>query len=658
MFKVQSIALTAALYGLLRAQTAFAAGCSPSYASNSNYEDGDWVSATTTTTTDIVYGASCTTGSTNCVNGYVTTGGVTTTATHNFQCVVPAFCSQAGFAPGIEYGKTAWAMMSATCSGTADAPQIAIPASWSEDGCPEQFSAGSDYDEDSLVHVKKSAYNMVYRCNKFPTSDWCSMAGYEPGSSQYWEQAWTELGSCTGTMSPTDSPSNVVLDDVGGCPDEFAASADYEEGDEVSNKGLVYQCKGWPQSQHCSQAGYTPGEEVGGVENWIHAWTVVGHCSGTIGPTSAPSHVQLTDMGGCPESWSAKSVEELYEEGDKVESNGLVFACKAWPFSGHCSQAGYEPLFNPATPDAWKDAWSLVGYCNGSIGPTAAPNFDVLATVGACPQEWVSGDQSAYAPDDKVSVTVSQLPLRKVVYKCKSWPSSNHCGQHAPNVFGGDLGWSLDGSCTGTTGPTSSPSFDSLGFISNPSGCPPEFSTGSSDYEAGDLVSTTVSLSPLRKVVYECRAWPNVGYCNQVGGSMDPGKTYGYLGWTLRGACEGTLAPTPAPQVYAGACTYIACTTASSCTPGAAAANTISGSTACSCGTGVTASSSCKQQTCVNTQINTYSSSATYVVGSISRRGTQKYVCRVAGWCNNSGYAPETTQYWTQAWSKSDTCPP
>eukprot|EP00571_Detonula_confervacea_P016686 CAMPEP_0172309786 /NCGR_PEP_ID=MMETSP1058-20130122/10649_1 /TAXON_ID=83371 /ORGANISM="Detonula confervacea, Strain CCMP 353" /LENGTH=366 /DNA_ID=CAMNT_0013022475 /DNA_START=89 /DNA_END=1189 /DNA_ORIENTATION=- len=366
-------------------------------------------------------------------------------------------------------------------------------------------------------------------------------------------------------------------------------------------------------------------------------------------------------MGGCPESWSSKSQTEPYEEGDKVESAGLVFACKAWPRSGYCSQDGYEPLSNPATPDAWKQAWQLVGYCSGSIGPTAAPSFDELATVGACPEEWVSGDQSAYAPDDKVSVTVSQMPLRKVVYKCKSWPHSNHCGQHAPNTFGGDLGWSLDGSCDGSIGPTSSPSFDSLGFISNPSGCPQEFSTSVNDYEAGDVVSITVSTSPERKIVYECRGWPNSGYCNQQGTSLDPGKTYGYLGWTLKGACTGSLAPSSAPQMYpAGQCFYTKCYTATNCSPGSLAENSVSGSNACSCGNGDTAGTSCTQTTCDDgVEVTGYSSSVTYVSGDIVRMGSQKFTCNVPGWCNQGAYKPELEEdgIWKQAWSKSGNCP-
>lgn len=393
------------------------------------------------------------------------------------------------------------------------------------------------------------------------------------------------------------------------------------------------------------------------VEAWRTAWDIVGHCSGTITPTSSPSFVTLENLGGCPDSWMVTSAGDAYEENDIVEARGLVFSCRAWPFSGFCGQAGYEPLVDSGTPDAWKDAWELVGFCSGSIGPTSSPNFDELETVGACPEEWVQGDQLSYEPDDIVSVSVSLSPIKKVVYRCRAWPNSNHCGQHAPDVFGGELGWSLSGSCEGSIGPTSSPSFDELGLISNPSGCPQDFST-SDTYEAGDLVSVTASIAPSRKIVYECRAWPNSGYCNQQGSTLDPGEKFGFLGWTLRGSCDGTLAPSMAPVAYAGLCQFIKCETGTSCNVDGPS-NGISGSTACSCrGTDVQ-SSSCTQTVCTLTDVETYSTSTTYDVGDVARRGARQFTCRVRGWCNQSAYQPLLVSgIWSDAWTESGDCPP
>lgn len=160
------------------------------------------------------------------------------------------------------------------------------------------------------------------------------MGGFEPNNGQFWEYAWTELGSCTGTLAPTDSPSFEHLQDVGGCPDEYASSSKYEEGDKVSKDGFVYACKGWPMSQHCSQAGYQPGVDVGGIEYWTEAWSIFGYCSGTIAPTTSPNYASLEDLDGCPESWKIKNQADgdSYAEGDRVSNQRLVFQCKHWPF--------------------------------------------------------------------------------------------------------------------------------------------------------------------------------------------------------------------------------------------------------------------------------------------------------------------------------------
>lgn len=646
MFKVSSIALTAALCGL-HAQTASAqtAGCFAGWVSGATYSADSRVSANIASTSDVV-NTPCTPGTTGCpANAFITTGGVTTTATHNFRCTgTPAFCSQRD--PAGNFGSIDWTQ-EATCSGSAPAPAASIPAAWSGGGCPAAFVGGTDYDPESVVTVDMGTFSLVYQCTSAPNNLFCGQSGYEPGTSQHGAVAWTELGSCMGMLSPTTSPVNVVLQDVGGCPVVYSASAAYDEGDRVSENQLVYQCRGYPQSGHCSQAGFEPGTSAGAT-----AWNIIGVCGGTIGPTSSPSFVSLTAMGACPDGWVAGA--NNYDEGDRVSANELVFQCKAFPFSGWCGQNGYEPLADNATPDAWRDAWTLLGYCSGSIGPTSAPSFDALASVGACPQEWVMGDQNSYEQDDQVSVTVSTTPIRKVVYRCKSWPNSNFCGVHAPDVFGGDLGWTLAGSCDGSIGPTASPNFDSISFISNPSGCPALFSR-SNTHEAGDRVAVSVSTLPVRSVVYECRAFPNVGYCNGQGASLDPGATFGYLGWTLVGACDGTLAPTGAPTAYGGTCTFNRCAP-ENCIAGAPS-NGIAGSTACSCGVGDTQSSSCTARVCTPTDVDPYSTSTTYAVGDVSRRGRQQFRCRVPGWCNQPAYQPLLVPgLWSQAWTMGGMC--
>ena len=121
---------------------------------------------------------------------------------------------------------------------------------------------------------------------------------------------------------------------------------------------LVYQCAAAPNNLFCGQNGYEPGTG----QYWETVWTMLGSCTGTISPTSSPSYSSLTNGGGCPGAWEAG----VYEENDRVSKDGLIFQCAAFPMSGFCGQAGYEPLADDGT-EYWKDAWTVVGYCSGTI---------------------------------------------------------------------------------------------------------------------------------------------------------------------------------------------------------------------------------------------------------------------------------------------------
>ena len=73
--------------------------------------------------------------------------------------------------------------------------------------------------------------------------------------------------------------------------------------------------------------GYSPGND----QYWSSAWSVLGSCDGTLAPTSSPTFVVLTNVGGCPKEWEANGIHtagDAYEEGDMVSSGGLVFKCK------------------------------------------------------------------------------------------------------------------------------------------------------------------------------------------------------------------------------------------------------------------------------------------------------------------------------------------
>jgi hypothetical protein len=118
----------------------------------------------------------------------------------------------------------------------------------------------------------------VYKCSSTPFENaWCGNASYKPGDSTYWQQVWTLLGSCTGTISPSKSPSFKTITSAGGCPDVYSDAAKYEAGDKVTLQvnaatALVYECKSYPDSGYCSQ--YEPG-------HWSKlGWSLKGYCNG------------------------------------------------------------------------------------------------------------------------------------------------------------------------------------------------------------------------------------------------------------------------------------------------------------------------------------------------------------------------------------------
>ena len=303
------------------------------------------------------------------------------------------------------------------------------------------------------------------------------------------------------------------------------------------------------------------------------------------------------------------------------------------------------------------------------MGPTESPSFDPEGSVGACPDEWVSKgpNDEGYDEGDMVAVTLSTTPERKVAYRCKAWPMSEYCGQYDPTVFGGDQGWVYAGSCDGSMGPTAAPIFDALDEIGD--GCPEEYSS-SVDYEAGDQVTVTVAdevnsaAETLRQVVYECKAHPYSGYCSDQPANLAPGKEFGYLGWTLKGFCEGTISPTMSPSEYLGVAWYVKCNDSlSSCSPGEKANPAEApGSTDCSCSAGADSGSHCKRQKCSYVEAVAYSSSTTYAAGDVIRDGTQRYKCKghpFTGWCSNGErYAPPTGDLWQDAWSVDGTANP
>ena len=130
-------------------------------------------------------------------------------------------------------------------------------------------------------------------------------------------------------------------------PRAFAA------GEQVQHRGRAFACKvpGW-----CQQAVYEPGGSLEHPTAWLEAWSELASC----------------DEGETCEEPTAYAAGERYREGARVERDGKVYACKPWPYSGHCGQAGYEP----GTGVAWQDAWAPAEPC---AHEPPAPDLTVIA---------------------------------------------------------------------------------------------------------------------------------------------------------------------------------------------------------------------------------------------------------------------------------------
>ena len=251
-------------------------------------------------------------------------------------------------------------------------------AMWSGEGCPKAWVSNGSYKEGELAEVD----GVVYQCSTSHASVWCGNMNYKPGDSLYWEESWTVLGSCDGTIAPTTSPNYQSLAHYGGCPDEFVSGTAYEADDKVTVGSIVYQCRSWPSSAWCSM--YEPGSA-----NSKEAWTIVGYCEGemdiyslisncyldvgpilylfaqfpigTMSPTTSPAFSSIEDVGDCPLDYTSNG---SYEAGDKVSVKGngmekIVYECKAFPNDQYCNQYG---------PEHWSRlGWMLVGYCEGEL---------------------------------------------------------------------------------------------------------------------------------------------------------------------------------------------------------------------------------------------------------------------------------------------------
>ncbi|KAL3816823.1 hypothetical protein ACHAXA_008686 [Cyclostephanos tholiformis] len=256
------------------------------------------------------------------------------------------WCPLVGYEPGSGIAwKEAWTL-EGSCDGTKSFAPTASPVSSlpNQSGCPVPYAKDVTYAAGDLV----SKSGLVFKCNPYPMSQFCSQLGYEPlvKDSGAYKLAWTTLGPCSGTSAPsTSSPTTAsVVSATGGCPDTYSPGVNYPAGSKVSkvtsNPAVIkkYECKPWPVSQYCSSNTYAPDGPYGYM-----AWTDLGQCFGTLAPTVSVvcnylKYTTTTAYTITPtQIWSASAG---YAVGDEVRVDNKAFRCKV---AGWCNLFDYAP---------------------------------------------------------------------------------------------------------------------------------------------------------------------------------------------------------------------------------------------------------------------------------------------------------------------------
>ncbi|KAK1741320.1 hypothetical protein QTG54_007798 [Skeletonema marinoi] len=461
------------------------------------------------------------------------------------------------------------------------------------EGCPEEYDDGSEYEGGDRVSVTAAGedYGKIYECKAWPEGDHCGNEAYSPLNTEKlcngevcWPIAWTYIKGCTGTITPTATPT-FDPNNVEGCPEEYDDGTEYEEGDKVSvtaageDYGKIYQCKAWPEGDHCGNEAYSPlnTEKLCNDQVcWPIAWTYIKGCTGTITPTATPTF-DPADVGGCPDEFEEGTD---YEEGDKMsiisdgEDYGKIYKCKGWPYTGHCKSEAFSPLNTAKACSGevcWPVAWTYEGGC------TVYHTFPM--GQARMSSEYVPNN-SAYKPEDYVSVPKNEDNTYGVVWQCKNAMTAPWCQQegYAPGTPNGGQAWEKVGFCAGTISPTDAPTM----LASNPNPikrvCQFKYkldTTSDGEYvvlqagswqKGGTTIATVTGGTPFDlykpgqlvrdgRVARKCNPYPYSLYCSGwspfVQDSSNYNPTLSRLGWD-EATCEDVEHTNQASEVLSG----------------------------------------------------------------------------------------------------------
>lgn len=237
-----------------------------------------------------------------------------------------------------------------------------------------QYVAGTSYSQDQEV----KNLNKKYRCD---ISGWCSSAAawaYEPGAGQYWQNAWSLLGDCSGDDPGSNEAPTVSISSP-------ANGASFDEGEDITLTASATDSDGTVTRVEYFRGSIKIGEATANPYSVTWSGASAGSYSltakatdneGAVTTSSAVSiTVNATGGGGCDglPVWSASAV---YLGGDQVQYNGNKYQANYWTQNN-----------NPEEFSDPYEQWTNQGACGSASARTASS-----ATTGE-----VNDDHSIFA---------------------------------------------------------------------------------------------------------------------------------------------------------------------------------------------------------------------------------------------------------------------
>jgi len=233
-------------------------------------------------------------------------------------------------------------------------------------------------------------------------------------------------------------------------------------------------------------------------------------CDGTIAPTAAPAFTSMTEVaGGCPADYDENNLSGI-DEGDQVsllvsattgDERRVVYECKAGAVAAYCKQKVFIPggMYSAM-------AWTLKGYCDGTMSPTQAPtayNNADLPTVNipvSCEVQTAANSNVKLCYYEKTVTTTS------VSCMCGDSDCPNPTGLAGAST-----------ACKKTTVETSCLSVDTY--------------SSSTSYDAGDVMR-------IGNARFKCREWPYNKWCRNS--AYKPSLEAGIWSkaWSTDGTCS------------------------------------------------------------------------------------------------------------------------